>query len=145
MTQTEHTVESEENNRDQTEETEFGTRSNLLNALRGEGWVRATPIRDERSYERGFEIGEFEYRAYSREWEYVGSWTTGAGNGFKIYRDEIDGHTVDLAFTDQWRDATHCAYIAVFSDEGYRETSAASFDSGQSRFHDIVAELSIDN
>lgn len=142
MTETNHTVKVEEDTDDQTEETEFDTRSNLLNALRGEGWVRVTPILDERSVERGFDISEFQYRARSREWEYVGSWTTGAGNGFKIYRDEIDGQTVDLALTHQWRDATYRAYIAVFSDAGYRETSVTAFDSGQSRLQDVVAEIS---
>ena len=144
MTQTDHTEELEENE-DQTAETEFSTRSDLLNALRGEGWVRATPIIDKRNYTQGFEINEFQYRSYSCEWEYVGSWTTGAGNGFKIHRTEIDGCTVDLALTDQWRDATYSAYIAVFSDEGYRETRAGGFDSGQSQLQDILTELSIDN
>lgn len=97
--------------------TEFETRADLLEALRGKGWVKAGFV-DSSGGQMGFEIGDFSYQNHGTQFHKVGSWTTGAGEGWSLYRKNIDGQTVDFAVTKDWPQVAGDAAIAVHDDDG---------------------------
>jgi len=97
--------------------TEFETRADLLEALRGKGWVKAEFVNDRRE-EIGFEIEGVSYQNHFTRFCKVGSWTTGAGDGYTLYRKNIDGQTVDFAVTKDWPHVAGSAAIAVHDDDG---------------------------
>jgi len=97
--------------------TEFETRADVLEALRGKGWVKAD-LADSSREQIGFEIEGFSYQNHGSQFHRVGSWTTGAGEGWTLYRKNIDGQTVDFAVTEDWPQVVGDAVIAVHDDDG---------------------------
>jgi hypothetical protein len=98
--------------------TGFQTRAGLLKALRGKGWTKAEFIDASDREEMGFEIGGFSYQNHGTRFHKIGSWTTGAGDGWSLYRKNIDGQTVDFAVTKDWPHVVGDAVIAVHGDDG---------------------------
>lgn len=99
----------------------FDNLADLLDALRGEGWVAADIVKGHGREQLGFRLDGYEVtrRAYELGhcWAEKGSWTTGAGDGYRVYRGRVAGHLVDWVDASQWPNTRQSAFMAVHDSD----------------------------
>jgi len=106
-------------NDEPTTDDSITNRADLLNALRGKGWVAAKLVYQDREH-LGFVLGEFKVAKplrWENSWARLGSWTTGAGEGYRVYRGHVDGHLVDFVDASQWPSSSRDAFVAVHDSD----------------------------